>query len=77
MSLKETLAANKTAVVAETQEKKYYETLSARYYGDYRILGSNCLPIPKIGDMYTPETEDHIECLEYQVDQGRITKEIV
>ena len=75
MSLKETLAANKTAVVAETQEKKYYETLSARYYGDYRILGTNCVAIPKLGDLYMPEDADQVDCLEYQVKQGRITKE--
>ena len=70
------IAEEKKEVLAEPKPA-YYEALNVRYYGDYRILGSNCLPIPKIGDMYTPETEDHIDCLEYQVDQGRITKEIV
>ena len=79
-------AAIKEEVIIKEEEKKeilpvnapaYYESLSVRYYGDYRILASNCLPIPKIGDMYTPQDEDQVECLEYQFEQNRITKEIV
>jgi hypothetical protein len=46
----------------------------AVYTGDFRVLGSNAAPIPKEGDVYKPENEDHVAMLEYQVTQGRVTK---
>lgn len=72
MSLKDTLNNQKAAV--ETKDKQFYETLPARYYGDYRILGTNCVAISKLGDLYMPEDADQVACLEYQVKQGRVTK---
>ena len=82
MSIQETLKAKSEMIEATEEklpiaEKKFYETLPVRYYGDYRILGTNCLAIPKLGDMYMPENEDHIACLDYQFEQNRITKEMV
>lgn len=88
MSLTETLKS-KTPIIIENPikekeeekevlpivEKKFYETLPVRYYGEYRILGSNCLPIPKLGDMYMPENQDHLDCLDYQVGNNRISME--
>ena len=81
MSIQDTLKAKSEMIEAIHKEelpvieKKFYETLPVRYYGEYRILGSNCLPIPKLGDMYMPENQDHLDCLDYQVENNRISME--
>ena len=68
MSVQDTLKAKAEMIEA---------TNKVSYYGDYRILGTNCQAIPKAGDKYLPENEDHIACLEYQVKMGRVSKKTV
>ena len=60
--------------IKETLATKKVETKAAVYKGDYRILGTNAIPIPKTADVYNPQNEDHIKVLEEMVARGFITK---
>ena len=61
-------------VVPEEAKPITYPPGTIIYRGEYRLLDKRAVPIPKILDVYSPQNEDQVAELEYQVSQGRVIK---
>lgn len=46
------------------------------YTGDFSLVDKLAVRIPKVGNEYEPTNKGQVEELEYQVTQGRVTKEV-
>ena len=58
-------------------KKEVEAKAGACYFGDFRLVSKNAQPIKRIGNEYFPASDDDIAELEYQVSQGRVTKEVI
>lgn len=60
-------------LMKKVEVKKEEVKKEKQYKGEFRILNSKASPIEKtIDNVYKPKNQDEIECLEYQVKQGRV-----
>lgn len=67
--LNEILKANKEPEKDAKKEKK-----EVVYRGEFRLVNDFAVPIKREGGRYYPQNTSDINCLEYQVLQGRVTK---
>lgn len=61
-------------LVPEEAEAVTYPPGTVIYRGEYRLLDKRAVPIPKVLDVYSPQNDDQVAELEYQVSQGRVIK---
>lgn len=61
-------------LVPEEAEAVTYLPGTVIYRGEYRLLDKRAVPIPKVLDVYSPQNDDQVAELEYQVSQGRVIK---